>query len=316
MATLATQPKKRMSISQRREAIAFYLLIAPFMFGFLTLTLFPMLSSFYLSFTSWDIVHSPKWVGFDNFRNLFTTDPDYIQGIKVTLTYAAMSLPLSLGFSFVLAMLMSANIRGVSLYRAIYYLPSLLAGFTAAAIWIWIFDIDHGVLNQALSLVGLPKVSWLTDPNWVLPSFVLMGLWGVGNTVLIFLAGIKGIPQPLYEAAALDGAGYWGRLRHVTIPMLTPTIFYNLLTGLIAVFQYFDQSYVMTNGGPPLLQGNSIVGASRFYMLKLYNDAFGSSNFGYASAQACILFVFILALTLVVVKTASSWVYYEGSTGR
>lgn len=313
MAGVAVPRKLRRTVRQRREALTFYLLLSPFLFGFVTLTLGPMLASFYLAFTRWDILSSPQWVGWDNFTNLFTNDPDYIQGIKVTLTYAALALPLSLIVSLTLAMLMASDIRGVSIFRAIYYMPSLLAGLTVAAIWIFVFDYDHGILNNILHIVGLPKVGWLTDPNWVIPSFVIMGLWGVGNTMLIFLAGLKGIPQTLYEAAAIDGAGYWGKLRNVTIPMLTPTIFFNMLTSLIGVFQYFDQSYVMTNGGPPLLQGDSIVGASRFYMLKLYSDAFRASNFGYAAAEACVLFVFIMVLTIIVVKTSSSWVYYEGS---
>lgn len=318
MADVAVAKKPRRSVRQRREAWAFYLLLSPFLFGFFTLTLGPMIASFYLAFTRWDFLNPPQWIGLDNFNNLFTNDPDYIQGIKVTLTYAAMELPLSLIVSLALAMLLATDIRGVSIFRAIYYMPSLLAGLTVAAIWIFVFDYDHGTLNNLLHIVGLPKVGWLTDPNWVIPSFVLMGVWGVGNTMLIFLAGLKGIPHTLYEAAAIDGAGYWGKLRNVTIPMLTPTIFFNMLTGLIGVFQYFDQSYVMTNGGPPILQGDSIVGASDFYMLKLYSDAFRSSNFGYAAAEACVLFVFIMVLTVIVVKTSSSWVYYEGSvvTGK
>jgi multiple sugar transport system permease protein len=210
-------------------------------------------------------------------------------------------------------MLMNREIPGVYAFRAIYYMPSLLAGFSVAALWIWVFDTDHGILNNVLALFGLPKVAWLTDPTWALKSFVLMGLWGIGNTVLIYLAGLKGVPRQLYEAASIDGAGWWPRFWNVTVPMLSPTIFFNLVTALIGVFQYFDQSYVMTNGGPPVIEGDNIVGSTRFYMLKLYNDAFGGRLFGYAAAEAVMLFVFILLLTLVVVRTSSSWVYYEGS---
>jgi multiple sugar transport system permease protein len=306
-----------MSARRRREALTFYLLLSPFIFGFLTLTLGPMLASFYLGFTSWDLLTPPKWVGLDNYVNLFTSDADFIQGIKVTLSYAVAALPLGLVASLVLAMLMNRSGPGINVFRAIYYMPSLLVGISVAALWIWVFDTDHGILNEFLGIFGAPKIGWLTDANWALRSFVLMSLWGSGGAMLIYLAGLKGIPQQLYEAAAIDGAGWWARMRNVTLPMLTPTIFYNLLTGLIGVFQFFDVSYIMTQGGPPILQGDNIVGSTRFYMLKLYNDAFGGNHlFGYAAAQACILFLFILVVTIVVWRTQGTWVYYEGSIAR
>ncbi len=313
-ATAISAPRRGRSSRRQREALTFYLLVSPFVIGFLTFTLIPMAISFVMSFCKWDLLSTPTFVGLDNYRTLITADPDFIQGIKVTLSYAAFALPLGLIAPFTLAMLMNRNIPGVNVFRAIYYMPALLAGFSVAALWIWVFDVDHGILNQAITFVGLPKVFWLTDPNWALRSFVLMGLWGAGGGVLIYLAGLKGIPQPLYEAAQIDGAGWWARFRHVTIPMLTPTIFFNLVTGLIGIFQYFDQSYVMTGGGPPIIQGDNIVGSTRFYMLKLYNDAFGSNHaFGYAAAQAVMLFIFIMLVTLLVIKQSSAWVYYEGS---
>jgi multiple sugar transport system permease protein len=288
------------------------LLVSPFIAGFLIFTLIPMVGSILLSFTSWDFIHTPTWVGLQNYQNL-SSDQDYIQGIKVTLSYAAMALPAGLIMSLVLALLMNRPIPGVNVFRAIYYMPSLLAGFSVAALWIFVFDYQHGILNQVLRAIGLPPVGWLIDPNWALKSFVLMGLWGIGNTILIYLAGLKGIPQQLYEAADIDGAGWWARLRHVTLPMLSPTIFFNLVVGLIGVFQYFDQSYVMTNGGPPIIQGNQIVGSTRFYMLKLYNDAFRAREFGYAASEAVVLFVFILIITLLVIRSSALWVYYEGN---
>jgi multiple sugar transport system permease protein len=305
-----------MTARARREAGAFYLLILPFIIGFLALTLIPMLTSFYLSFTSWDLLSPPTWVGLANFQKLFTADPDYIQGLKVTLSYAVMALPLGLIVSFTLAMLMNRDLPGVNLFRAIYFLPSLLSGISLAVLWIWVLD-QNGILNDILAFFGLPRVAWLTSPAWALRSFVLMSLWTAGASLLIWLAGLKGIPQDLYEAASIDGAGWWARLFNVTLPLLTPTIFYNLLTGLIGVFQYFDQSYVMTSGGPPVLQGDNIVGATRFYMLKLYNDAFGSNHaFGYAAAQATILFSAIMICTIITLKTSRSWVYYEGDVVR
>jgi multiple sugar transport system permease protein len=304
--------RARATKRERREALTFYLLVSPFIAGFLIFTLIPMVGSILLSFTSWDFIHTPTWVGLQNYQNL-SSDQDYIQGIKVTLSYAAMALPAGLIMSLVLALLMNRPIPGVNVFRAIYYMPSLLAGFSVAALWIFVFDYQHGILNQVLRAIGLPPVGWLIDPNWALKSFVLMGLWGIGNTILIYLAGLKGIPQQLYEAADIDGAGWWARLRHATLPMLSPTIFFNLVVGLIGVFQYFDQSYVMTNGGPPIIQGNQIVGSTRFYMLKLYNDAFRAREFGYAASEAVVLFVFILIITLLVIRSSALWVYYEGN---
>jgi multiple sugar transport system permease protein len=301
-----------MTRRERREATTFYILILPFILGFLGLTLLPMLFSFYVSFTSWDLLSPPQWVGFGNFQKLFTADPDYIQGIKVTLSYAVIALPLNLLVGFILAMLMNKDLPAINLFRTIYFLPSLLSGVSLAVLWIWVLD-QNGILDNILAFFGLPRVPWLTDPNWALRSFVIMNLWTAGGGILIWLAGLKGIPGDLYEAAAIDGAGWWRKLFNVTLPLLTPTIFYNLLTGLIGVFQFFDASYVMTEGGPPVLQGDNIVGATRFYMLKLYNDAFGSVHaFGYAAAQATILFVVIMIVTVITLKTSRSWVYYEG----
>ncbi len=321
VAALTTvKTRQRMTARQWREARAFYILVSPFVIGFLAVTLVPMIVSFLLSFAQWDLINPPKWVGFTNYNTLVTNDPDFVQGIKVTLSYAAGFLPLSLIFSLVVALLMNQNIRGVNTFRAIYYMPSLLAGFSTAALWVWVFDDQQGILNRVFKTVGLPQVGWLTDPTWALRSFMIMGLWGIGNTVLIYLAGLKGIPRQLYEAAAIDGAGWWPRFRNVTIPMLTPTIFFNFLTGMIGVFQYFSESYVLTNGGPDVAnyQAGTIVGATRFYMLKLYNDAFKVGSLGYASAQAVMLFLFIMVLTIIVVRTSRSWVYYEGSvvTGK
>jgi len=311
LASHKVRTRQGMTRRQRREALAFYLLVSPFVIGFLGLTLVPMLTSFYVSFTQWDIVSVPRWIGLANYQHLFTSDADFVQGIKVTLSYAAVALPLGLIATFTLAMMMNQGGPLINVFRALYYIPSLLAGVSVAALWVWVLDAK-GVLNNFLSFVGLPAVGWLTDPNWALRSFVIMGLWTAGSGVLIYLAGLKGIPQQLYEAAEIDGAGWWARFFQVTIPLLTPTIFFNLVTALIGVFQYFDQSYIMTRGGPPIIQGGQIVGSTEFYMIKLYNDAFSSSLYGKAAAEACILFVFILICTLIVFKTSRSWVFYEG----
>lgn len=312
----AVQPRKRkMSPREWREARTFYLLITPFIIGFFFVYAIPAVVAVYTSFTNWNIIDPPTWIGLDNYTNLFANDPDYIQAIKVTLVYAVMYLPASLILSLVLAMLMNRDRPGIKVFRAIYYAPSLLAGVSVGVLWIWIFDPQHGILDQLLGLVGIPAIPWLNSTFWVVPAIVITSLWGVGNLIIIYLAGLKGIPQDLYEAASIDGASAWPRFWNVTIPLLTPTIFYNLLTGLIGVFQIFDGPYVLTGGtgGPPVLAFPNILGASKFYMIKLYQDAFQSSQAGKASAEAVVLFVFIVILTLIVLLTSRNWVYYEGN---
>ena len=311
------QTRKRRKLTKRewREARTFYLLITPFIAGFLFLYLAPGLVALYTSFTQWNIIQPPQWTGAANYVTLFTNDPDYVQAIKVTALYAVLFLPASLILSLVLALMMNRQRPGINVFRAIYYMPSLLAGVSVGVLWIWIFDPQHGALDQILGLVGIPHIDWLNSTVWVVPAIVLTSLWGIGNIIVIYLAGLKGVPQPLYEAAEVDGAGWWARFWHVTIPLISPTIFYNLLTGLIGVFQIFDGPYVLTQGkgGPPFLSGNNILGSSEFYMIKLYRDAFANNLYGKASAEAVLLFVFIVLLTLVVLRTSRSWVYYEGN---
>ncbi len=306
---------RKLSKREWREARTFYLLITPFVAGFLFLYLAPGLVSIYTSFTQWNIINPPQWTGADNYATLFTNDPDFAQAIKVTALYAALFLPVSLTLSLVLALMMNRQRPGINVFRAIYYMPSLLAGVSVGVLWIWIFDRQHGALDQILGFVGLPRIDWLNSTTWVVPAIVLTSLWGIGNTIVIYLAGLKGVPQPLYEAAEVDGAGWWARFWNVTIPLLSPTIFYNLLTGLIGVFQIFDGPYVLTQGkgGPPLLSGTNILGSSEFYMIKLYRDAFANNLYGKASAEAVLLFVFIVLVTLIVLRTSRSWVFYEGN---
>ncbi len=309
------QARRRMTKRDWREARTFYLLITPFLAGFVFVYLIPGLVSIYTSFTQWDVISAPQWIGADNYTNLVTNDADFWQAIKVTAVYAVLFLPASLILSLVLAMLMNRQRPGINVFRAIYYMPSLLAGVSVGVLWIWIFNPQSGILDQLLAIVGLPRVDWLNNSFWVVPAIALTSLWGIGNIVVIYLAGLKGVPQPLYEAAGIDGAGWWARFWNVTIPLLTPTIFYNLLTGLIGVFQIFDGPYVLTGGqgGPPILSGLNILGSSKFYMIKLYRDGFAQNQFGKASAEAVLLFAFIVILTLIVLRTSRSWVFYEGN---
>ena len=222
--------------------------------------------------------------------------------------YSLMAIPLHLVLGVILAMLLNANIRGQSVIRTVYYLPAVLAGVAVAMLWRWIFSPDFGLLNLFLSYFNIEGPNWLGNRTWVLPSFVIMSLWGVGGGMVIYLAGLQGIPTDLYEAVEIDGATAFRRIWHITLPMLSPVIFFQLIMGVISSMQIFTQAFIMTDGGP--------ANASLFYMLYLYRQAFEYRNMGYASVLAWILFLCILALTLLLFRTASAWVYYEAETQR
>lgn len=293
----------------KREAAAGYVFITPWLIGFLLLTIGPMLASLYFSFTQYNIIDAPRWVGIDNYTRLFQ-DPIFWQSLKVTLYFAVLSLPSGLILSFMLAVLLNQDIPGVRLWRTLYFLPSVLSGVAVTLLWILLFNPQLGMVNQVLERFGIKGPGWLADPDWALPSLVIMGLWGVGQNMIIYLAGLQSVPSDLYDAAKVDGAGSWHRFRYVTIPMMTPVLFYNLVLGLIGTFSYFTQAYIASSavnndiGGP--------VRSTLFYNLYLYLNAFKYNEMGYASAMAWVLFVIVLFLTLLVFRSSSLWVYYEG----
>jgi len=291
-----------------REYLAFYLFASPWLLGLLFLTVGPMIASLYLSFTDYAVIVAPKWVGFDNYVRMFTDDELVWQSLRVTLLYSLGSVPLTLLFSFTIALLMNQRIRGIRVFRTIYYLPAVISGVPVALLWIWILNPDFGLLNNALHAIGIIGPKWLFSTTWVVPSFVLMSLWGVGVPMVTFLAGLQGIPAHLYEAAEIDGAGVWVKFWNVTIPMMSPIILFNIISGLINSFQTFTPAFLMTNGGP--------ANASLFYGLYLYNNAFKWFNMGYASALAWLMFLIILILTGLVFRSSIRWVYYEGGIRR
>ena len=291
---------------RKREAILGWVMASPWIVGFLGFTLGPMLASLVLSAFEWDLISPAEFVGFGNYREFFVGDPLSLHSLRITLTYALMAIPLHLVLGIVLAMLLNANIKGQSFIRTIYYLPAVLAGVAVAMLWRWIFSPDFGLLNLFLSYIGIDGPNWLGNRTWVLPSFVLMSLWGVGGGMVIYLAGLQGIPTELYEAVEIDGATALRKTLHITLPMLSPVIFFQLIMGVISSMQIFTQAFIMTNGGP--------ANASLFYMLYLYRQAFEYRNMGYASVLAWILFLCILALTLLFFRSASAWVYYEAET--
>jgi len=307
-ANVAFSPKgklfKRFYISQKkREWLLGYLCITPWLIGFSIFTLGAMIYSFYLSFTTTDMLTGTRFVGLANFNDLLQ-DSLVLQSLKVTFLYAFGAVPLGIIFSLMIALLLNQQIPGRSVWRMIYYLPSVVTGIAVAILWSWIFNPRIGLLNSALAVIGIQGPTWIYSEQWALPSMVLMSMWGVGGNMLLYLAGLQGIPTPLYDAAKIDGANALHRLRYITIPMLSPTIFFTLITGIIAAFQFFTEPYAMTKGGPN--------NATLSIMLYIYRKSFQQLHFGYASVLAWVLFIIILAFTLLVLRSSSIWVYYEG----
>lgn len=284
------------------ENLWFYFFIAPWLLGFLIFTAGPMIASIVISFMRWELLLPPEFVGFSNWTRMFS-DPLFVQSLKVTTVYTVFNVPVGLVASFLLALLMNARVRGIAFFRTLYYLPSLVSGVAVAMLWTWLFNPKFGLINWLLHLVGIPGPGWIFSAQWVLPSFVLMNLWGVGGGMVIYLAGLQGIPTELYEAADIDGAGWSSKLWNITIPMVSPVILFNLIIGMINSFQVFTQAYVMTKGGP----GN----ASLFYVLYLYRNAFQYFQMGYASALAWVLFAIIAFFTFLVFRTSRDRVFYQ-----
>ncbi len=297
------QTWRGMSVSKRREAIAGYVFISPWLIGFIVFIAGPMLASFIISFTRWNIVSDPKWVGFANYERIFTADNDFIQALKVTFKYAVIYLPTFTIIGLAMAMALNAKIKGVGVMRTLLYLPYVVPGIAATLVWVWVLNSRYGLLNTVLAWLGIEGPNWFGDPKSALYGIVMIGVWGVGGSAVIYLAGLQNIPEHLYEAAIVDGASEWQKFWHITIPMLSPTIFYQLVMGLIGVFQTFTSSFVATGGGP--------LKATFFYMLYIYNKAWESLRMGYASALAWILFAIILLITLLVFRSSAMWVHYE-----
>ncbi len=288
-----------------KETIYFHLYISPWLLGFLIFTLWPIIQSLYISLTDWEMQLNkyPKFIGISNYRNLLFNDELFWISLKNTIYYAFGSVPLGLILALILALLLNQKLRGITIFRTIFYLPSVISGVAVALLWVWIFNPNFGIVNVILAKLGLPTPGWFGDPEWAMPALIIMSFWGVGGSMLIFLAGLQGIPTEFYEAAEIDGANLWSKFRHITLPMLSPTILFNLVMGIIGSFQVFTNVYIMTSGGPGT--------ATLVYVLYLFQNAFLYFKMGYASAMAWILFVIILILTLLVIKSSAFWVYYE-----
>ncbi len=294
---------REMGPMARKEALSGYFFILPWIIGFIVFLAGPMLASFALSFTRWNIVGDPRWIGLENYRQIFTRDPDFVQSLEVTFRYALVFLPLSTVVGIAMAVALNSRVRGVGLFRTLLYLPSVVPGVAATLVWVWVLNGRYGLLNTILGWVGIEGPNWFRDPQAAIYGIVMISLWGVGGSAIIYLAGLQNIPEHLYEAARVDGASGWQQFRFVTLPMLSPVIFFQLVVGLIGVFQTFTSSFVATGGGP--LQ------STLFYMLYIYEKAWQSLRMGYASALAWILALIILIITVLVMRSSPYWVHYE-----
>lgn len=296
-----------MTRMERRNLALGLLFASPWIVGFLLFTLYPLVMSIYYSFTSFNVVRPPVWIGMENYRELFLHDPVFWTALYNTLYFTAFSVPLSLAAALGMALLLNQKLPGQSVFRTLFFLPSIVPIVASSVLWLWVLNPESGLVNSMLmQWFGIQGPGWIASPEWSKPSLVLMSLWGVGGAMVIFLAGLGDVPQSLYEVAELDGAGPWSKFRHVTLPMLTPTILFNLVMGLIMSFQYFTQVYVMTGGkGSP-------VDSTMFYALYLYRNSFHYLRMGYASAMAWMLFVVILAATVGVLVSSRKWVFYHG----
>lgn len=289
--------------ARSQERLAGLVFASPWLLGLLLFTVIPIGASIYYSFCDYQIVQAPKWIGFHNYVDLLVDDSRFLTSLWNTVYMVVVGVPIGMIAGLLIAVLLNQKVRGLSVLRTIYYLPSQISGVALALLWGWILNPQYGVVSNALWLIGIKAPLWLNDPAWVKPSFILMGLWGVGGSMIIWLAGLQSIPDSFYEAAQVDGATPWVMFWKITLPLLSPTTFFVLTTSIIGTFQIFTQAFVLTNGGP--------VDASLFYALYLYDQAFQFFRMGYASAMAWVLFAIIMVVTLVQLKLAQSWVYYE-----
>ncbi|NGP59312.1 sugar ABC transporter permease [Paenibacillus thiaminolyticus] len=287
----------------KRDNMYFYLFISPWLIGFIVFALYPILASLYYSFTDYDIISSPHFIGLDNYKELFE-DELFYKSIAVTLKYTLISVPLGLFLSLIFAMLINMKIPARGFFRTAMYFPSMVSGVSMSLLWFWIFNPEVGVFNYILSWFGVKGPAWFLDENFAIWALIIMTFWGVGAGMIIFLAGLQGVPSSLLEAAKLDGAGRWTSFWNVTFPMISPVFLFQLIMSVIESFQVFTQAYVMTQGGPNY--------STRFYVYNVYVSAFKDFRLGYASAMAWLLLLAILIITVIIMQSSNRFVYYEG----
>lgn len=309
MAEQALGRRERRALSPRaRDNLAAFFFLSPWLIHFFAMIATAMIASFVISLTKTDLLTGFTWMGLKNYAQL-VKDPLFTKSLQVTAYYTFLVVPLGIVVALSIALLLNQKVRGLGFWRLVYYLPSVVSGVAVAILWGWVLNPRFGLLNAGLMRLGITDPPrWMYSEQWAVPGFIIMGLWGAGGGMLLYLAGLQGIPTALYEAAEIDGANSWQRFWQITIPMLTPTIFFNLLMSIIGSWQVFTQIYVMTNGGPN--------NATLTMVLYLYRLGFINLRFGYASAVAWVLFAIILVFTMFVVRSSAAWVYYEGELKR
>lgn len=293
--------------AKKRKKIIPYLFIAPWIIGFIVFTIGPLIFSLIMSFFDWPVIGDPAFVGLGNYIEMFTQDKQVFKSLIISIKYAAIFVPLNLCIALFLAMLISQPVRGVKIYRTIFYLPTVISGVAISIIWGWILNSKYGILNYFLSFLGIEGPQWLVDPKWAIVAVVIASAFGVGSMMLIFYTNIKEIPIDLYEAASLDGASPARQFFSITLPIITPTLLFNLVTSIISSFQQVTLVMLLTGGGP--------MKSTYFYGLMTYNNAFEHHKLGYASANAWVMFIIILCLTALVFRSSSTWVFYETEVG-
>jgi multiple sugar transport system permease protein len=306
ISTTGREGRVRQGRMAREEEHAAFLFLLPWLIGLVLFLVGPIIASVLLSMTNWNIISEPRWVGLANYQEMLFEDRKFWQSIRVTLYYTVLAVPLGLLAGLGVSLLLNMRLPGMYGFRTILYLPSVISGVAVAVLWITLLNPELGAINQFLRAIGVENPPrWLNSPTWAVPSLVLVGLWGVGGGAIIYLAGLQNIPPQLYEAAEIDGAGPWGRFRNVTLPLLTPTLFFNLITGLIGAFQVFDTAFIMggSRGGTS--------GSLNFYLLNLWNEGFRGGRLGYASALAWVLVLLAAIVITVTFRTSDRWVYYE-----
>ncbi|WP_373749810.1 carbohydrate ABC transporter permease [Jeotgalibaca porci] len=294
--------------SKVMEKLTPYLFISPWLIGFFAFTAGPLALSLVMSFYDWPVIGESTFVGLGNYIRMFTQDPQFWNSLGLTLKFAVIFVPLNMIIALVLAMLIATNVKGSNLFRVIFYIPSVVSGVAVAIIWGWILDSNNGILNYILSLVGIDGPLWLQDPKWAIVAIVIASAWGVGNMMLIFYTDIKSIPSSYYEAAVIDGATPLQQFFKITIPIITPTILFNLVTSTISALQQLTLVILLTGGGP--------MKSTYFYGLFVYENAFKHHRLGYASANAWVMFFIILGMTAVIFKSSSAWVFYENEVKK
>lgn len=284
----------------KKDRIGFYFVL-PWVIGFLLFTIIPMIAAVFISFTDWSIVGTNiKWIGLQNYQEIFNAD-QFWHSLWITFRYAIIAIPLVVFTSFVISVMLSKNLRGSGVYRILYYMPAIVSGVAVSIVFRWILDPNNGLINYVLSFIGVKGPNWLYDPNWVLPSYLIMAVWGAGGGILTYLSALKDVPVSLYESAEIDGANSIHKTWYITLPMMTPIIFYNLIIGIISAFRKFTDAYVLGGAG----------GEGEFYMVYLYEQAFAHYKMGYATALAWILFIIIMFFTVIVNVTKKYWVHTE-----